>query len=355
MNLAHLPTAARRPVLLHGASRAKGASYARIVSTATVVPEQVVSNEQIIESHGHSVSASAMARITGVAQRRVAEPGVTDTELLARATVRCLAQANTKAEELSKLLVTKFLGDRALPMTAALLQKKLDCGVAVQSYDIDGGIHSFIHAVEAASSLMAMGEGPIVIASGGVVNRVVSRKDPRVAFQYGDGAAAIMLSCSDEPHILATYSFTNPAFSKIAIGFEIRGAFPNDIHQTRDYERFFDLYAQSDWKPAQQFVLDAMRHTANALLEASGKHWNQVDLFLVTETHHRLWQSIIRDLGIEVQRTVSLLSKYGNTMSAMLPMQLDEALRTGAAGPGSLVMMLSVGEGLSGGGVLVEC
>lgn len=354
MNLHQLPKAARCPAPLRAASLGKGAKHARIVATATAVPQCVVSNQEIVDRYGHSVSASVMARLTGVSHRYVAPQGVMDTDLLLQATRTCLDYASTQADTLSKLLVTKFLGDRALPMTAALLQKKLGCGTAIQAYDIDGGVHSFINALDAAASLMAIGDGPIVIASGGVVNCVVSRKDPRVAFQYGDGAAAIMLAGSDEPHILASYSFTNPDFLRLAIGFAIREAFSDGIHDTRDYDRFFNLYSPCDWKPAQEFVIGAMRCTVDALLAAAGKRRNEIDFFLITETQHRLWQAIVDDLGIEMSRTVSLLSSHGNTMSAMLPMQLDRAVREGMIGAGSLVMMLSFGEGLSGGGVLLS-
>ena len=350
----HLP-APRRLERLNDAALEQGASYARIAATATAFPKELVSNDQIVERYGHTVSASVMARITGVTQRCVAGPGVADSDLLFEASRACLAKAGLAVDDLSKLLVTKFLGDRALPMTAAMLQKKLGCSVAFQAYDIDGGIHTFITAFHSAANLMAIGDGPILIASGGVINRVVSRKDPRVAFQYGDGAAAVLLMPSERPHLLASYSFNNPDFLRLAVGFSIRRDVPADIHETKDYERLFSLYDQGDWKPAQQFVLDAMQHTAKALLDTANKHWNQVDMVLVTETQQRLWQAIIGHFGLETHRTLSLLSKYGNTMSAMLPMQLDEALRTGRVGPGSLVMMLSVGEGLSGGGVLIEC
>jgi 3-oxoacyl-[acyl-carrier-protein] synthase-3 len=47
------------------------------------------------------------------------------------------------------------------------------------------------------------------------------------------------------------------------------------------------------------------------------------------------------------------LERYGNTSCASLPIALDEAVRSGRAAPGSAVLLLGFGAGLSfGAGVL---
>lgn len=327
--------------------------FARIIATATAVPEEKVSNEAIIAAYGHQVADTAVHQLFGISERRVAGPGVVDSDLLLLAAQRCLAQANLPAAQLSKLIVTKFLGDRVLPMTAALLQRKLDCDVAIQAFDIDGGIHSFLQALDVAVCAIGCGDGPILVVSGGVNNRLVSRTDPRLAFLFGDGAAAVLVAPSPKRHILAGYSFSNYGYADLARGFSIRECAPEDLHDGKKYDALFELYWQKSWKLWKTFVLEAMAETVRRLLKDAGKNLNDVDHFLVTENHHRLWTAIIEHLGIDIQRTLSIVSRYGNTMSAMLPMLLDEAIRTGRVQPGSVVMLLSVGEGISGGGTLL--
>jgi len=328
--------------------------FSKVAATAMALPDQNVTNQEIIDRHGHSVSASTMARIVGVSQRRVAPSGVTDSDLLLQATERCLARAGMHPDDLTKILVTKFLGDRILPMTAASLQKRLKCATAVQAYDIDGGIHAFIQALDAAHCFIAAGDGPVLIASGGVINRLVSREDPRVAFQYGDGAAALLLVPSTDRHLLSTYSFTNCEYVNNAMGVAARSLVPQFDTPNLAFDNVFDLYTHDGGQTAKTFVLEAMKHTVAQLLDTAGKAWADVDLILITETYHRLRLAIIEHLGIESHRTFSILSNYGNTMSAMLPMQLEVAIRSGAIGAGSLVMLLSIGEGVSGGGSLLQ-
>lgn len=327
--------------------------YARIVATASALPETVVTNQAIVDGYDHRGSAGTMSKIVGTTERRVAADGIVDSDLLALAAQRCLDKANVSPDALGKLVVTKFLGDRVLPMTASALQRKLGCNVAMQALDVDGGIHSFVQAMEVAATAIGMGEAPVLIVSGGVINRLVSRTDPRLAFQYGDGAAAVLLAPADKPGILARYGFSNYEFVDQCLGFGMRESFPKNIHETRAYDSLYELYRQGDYKPSLDFVRVAMRKTVDSLLEQARCTMTNVSLVLLTETHHRLWTAVLEHLGIDASRSLSLLPRLGNTMSAMLPLLLDEALGTGRVVPGDLVMLLSVGEGLSGGGMLV--
>lgn len=350
---------------LFPASRATGASsvvtadrgvpqFAKIVAVASALPERSVVNQEIIDAHGHGVTATAMRQIVGVSERRVAEQGVADSDLLAAAARRCLEQAELEPRELSKLIVTKFLGDRLLPMTASVLQRKLGCDVAIQAYDIDGGTHAFLQALDAAECCIGTGDGPVLISSGGVINCLISKHDPHVAFTYGDGAAAVLMKPTSERHVLSTYFYSNHQFADSVSGFALHEDLLRRAHDPLQYPRLHELYRPKDWRSSKAFVLEAVQQTVDNLTKDAGISRTDVNLYLVSATHHRLWLAILDQLGITATDTVSVLPNLGNTMSAMLPMGLDLALRSGRVGPGNLVMLLSVGEGASGGGMLVR-
>ena len=48
------------------------------------------------------------------------------------------------------------------------------------------------------------------------------------------------------------------------------------------------------------------------------------------------------------------LAQYGNTLAASIPIGLDEALRTGRAKSGDLVLLVGFGAGLAWGGTLLR-
>ncbi|MEN9309612.1 MAG: hypothetical protein RL173_3544 [Fibrobacterota bacterium] len=326
--------------------------HCQILSFAEFCPPRTVTNEEIIASHGHTIPAALVRRTVGVEARRVAEADQADSDLLALAARICLENAAFPVDCLSRIFCNKFLGDRILPPTASIVQRKLGATVAFPCMDIDGGSNSFLQAFETAAKCIAIGDGPILLASGGIAHGVTSRTDPRTAFLYGDGAAAILLAPSDEQHILSTYFFSNPEYL--------------DLHRTRPFVEFAsvdreapgaeaamrDQLQSGNWKDSLEFVLQAAVTTVGNLLEQAGTTFESVDRFLVSESNGPLWEAIQNHLGIPRSKTVSLLPRRGNTMSANLPMQFCAAQSEHPLPSGATTLFLSFGEGISGGGIL---
>ena len=327
--------------------------HAKILATASALPDQVISNQQIIERYHHKVADRAIRKMTGVVERRVVPRGVADTDLMVTAAKSCLQRAGIAVDSLGKLIVTRFLGDRMLPMTAANLQKKLDCTVAIQSFDISGGVHSFMEALHTAACAVESDGLPVLVVSGGIVNRLVSRTDPAKAFLFGDGAGAVLLGPAEVPRFLASSSFCNIAFLENATAFRLKEHVTEEMYEKNRYDPLFDLYEQKNWKPATTYILDAMHRSVAALLSDAGIGAEEVDLWLITENEQRLWRAIVDTLDIPYDKTHSLLSTLGNTMSAMLPILLNDAMEKGMAQKGSKVVLLSLGEGIKGGGMLI--
>lgn len=327
---------------------------AKIVATAAALPEQIVTDADIIERFHPRMTARSVGKIFGTSERRVAPDGMTDSDLATQAAASCLKKAGVEPEQLSKIIVTRFLGDRLLPMTASFVQQKLGCGAAVQAFDIVGGVHSFIEAMHSGACAADSDEAPVLIVSGGVIHRLISKSDPRTAFLFGDGAAAILLASSREPGILASYSFCNSDFIDSASAFSLREYLGAKMLETENYDSFYDLYREDGWKKAEGFILDAMGFTARTLLRTAEKTASEIDLWLITENSFRLRRAIIERLEIPEHKTLSLMSSLGNTMSAMLPLLLNEASTAKRIAKGSTVMLLSMGEGLKGGGMLIR-
>jgi 3-oxoacyl-[acyl-carrier-protein] synthase-3 len=331
------------------------ARHAAVLATASALPDTAVTNQDIITRHGHTVAASAIRKIVGVESRRVAAAGVTDSDLLAEAARRCLARAGMAPERLSKLIATKFLGDRLLPPTASLVQRTLGTSMAFQAFDVDGGTNAFLQAIDIATAAIAYGDDYVLVVSGGITNTLVTRDDPRQAFLYGDGAGAVLLGLApdgDASRIHATYQFTEPAARDHFRGFELRKCMTFDMHETKDYRGLLALYGGGEWKTVQQLVLTTVDHVAREVLARAGFTLAEMDLVLLTENHHRLWGAVLDHLGIARSKSLSLVSEYGNTMSAMLPLLLDRAVSDGRLLRGQRILLLSIGEGLSCGALV---
>jgi 3-oxoacyl-[acyl-carrier-protein] synthase-3 len=331
--------------------------FARILATASYLPDRVVTNQEIINAGGLPVTDQAVRKTLGVERRRVADAGTTDSDILVAAARRCLETAGLHPDRLSKILVTKFLGDRILPMTAALVQRKLGCRAAMHAVDVEGGITAFLHAADLGLRYISTTmeeEQYILILSGGIHSLAVSNSDPRLAFLFGDGAAAVLLGVSGNQHFLATYSYTNYDYFHSAgtRTFKIDGKISEMIYEKGEYHLLYNLYQMGNWKETIDFYLKAAEVTRDRLLQESGLSMADIGLVLVTENNRRIRDLTLERLDVAPESSITVIQEYGNTMSAMLPLLIDTAYRQGRMNEGTNVMMISHGEGASGGGLL---
>jgi 3-oxoacyl-[acyl-carrier-protein] synthase-3 len=325
-----------------------------IISMASFLPQTTLSNEQISRGQKNPLPEAMISRMVGVKNRHVASPGTADSDLLVAAAKECLRKAGVTIEDVSKLIVNKFLGDRILPPTASILQKKLGSKKAVQCMDIDGGMNSFMQSFIMAAKCIQSGDEYILIVSGGICHDLISRYKPRVSYLFGDGATAVLLGRSDKTHLLSFYEFSNCDYSDIFRSTDFFTSAQTGYKTVTSDPVLHDMYNMENWKDANSFILEALQQTLKCLLESAACSFDAIDYFLITEINRPLWDNIINHLNIPAKKTISLLNEQGNTLTANMPMLLVKLDKKVSLQPRQKVMMLSVGEGLCGSGCIYQ-
>lgn len=330
--------------------------FCKILSTASFFPDNILTNEEIIENNSLPFKSSVIEKTIGVKTRRVADDSYDDSEMLLKSAQKCLDNYGLKPDDLSRIIVNKYYGDNLLPMTASRLQGKLKCNTAVHAFDVDGGITSFLHSVDLISRYIDTGDEYILLSSGGIHTRLISKKDPRVAFLFGDASVSLLFGISEKQHILASYLYSNCEYSHLAFSISPLSAV-DGTDETVPFEELtyiYDTYKMGNWKEAEEFFREATSVVSKNLLEESGLKMEDIDLVLVTENNKKIWEITLESLGVGEDKSISILRDYGNTMSAMLPLLIDKGISTGKIVEGMNVMMISHGEGISGGGIIYK-
>lgn len=326
--------------------------YCKILATASFIPEKVINNEEIIAKYDLPFKNDVIVKATGVEKRHIAEDNQDDSDLLSAAAKQCISSYNLKAEDLTRLIVNKFKGDNLLPMTASRVLDKLGCNVANHAFDLDGGTSSFLFALDVAERFIGTGDEFVLIASGGVNNRFISKTDPRVAFLFGDASAAILMGPAEESHVLASYFYTNHEYYHLATSGGME--FLKKLRFEGDDSQFYDMYKMENWKDAEDFYQRAVKEIYRNLQEESGMGIGDIDLVLITENNAPIRDLTLETLGVSEEKSLSLLKDYGNTMSASLPLLLDKGFKSGRIQEGMKIMLISHGEGISGGGMIYK-
>ncbi len=331
--------------------------FSKIIATGSYLPERCKTNQQIIEENNLSITDGVVRKSIGVEKRRVVDEGISDSDVLLAAAQACLQKAGLQPENLSKMLVNKFLGDNILPMTAAKVQKKMGTPLAFHAVDIEGGINSFLTSLDLATRYISStqdDEQNILLLSGGAQAVSAGRIDPRVAFLFGDGAGAVLLAPSHNEHFLASYLYSNYDYYDIATSRKLRmdTELSDKIYEQEQYSLLYNLYQMDNWKESVDFYVEAAQHTRDNLLAESGLAASDIDLVLVTENNQKIRDLTLEALDVPDSKRLTVLSEYGNTMSAMLPILLDKAFSENRLETGQHIMLISHGEGASGGGMI---
>ena len=98
----------------------------------------------------------------------------------------------------------------------------------------------------------------------------------------------------------------------------------------------------------------AMADSAIRVIEQADLTMNDISCFIPHQANIRIIESLSKHAGISMDRVYTNIDRYGNTSAGSIPMALDECVREGRVGPGSIVLMVTFGGGLTWASTVVR-
>lgn len=326
------------------------APRSRILGTGAYVPERVLTNfdlEKMVET-----SDEWIRERTGIAERRIARPDETTSDMALAAARRALEMAKLRASDLDMIIVGTVTGDTPMPATAAFLQRKLEV-TDIPAFDVSAACAGFIYALSIADQYIRTGMHRHVLVVGAeLLSRVLDWEDRTTCVLFGDGAGAAVLgpAGSDGAGVLSTKLYTDSTLSEslcIRAGGSRERITPEVLASKRD--KVF-MAGGEIFKVAVKKLTQA---SASALKEA-GLNVSDVRWVVPHQANLRIINQVALRLDIPLDRFILNIERYGNTSSASIPIALDEAVREGRIRPGDTVLMCALGGGISWASALVR-
>jgi 3-oxoacyl-[acyl-carrier-protein] synthase-3 len=91
--------------------------------------------------------------------------------------------------------------------------------------------------------------------------------------------------------------------------------------------------------------------SAEEVLEICGVTVDDVDLYVPHQANKRIVDHAVKNLGLDPDKVLMNIDRYGNTSSASIPICLTEAQADGRLQDGTRVLISAVGAGLTWGSV----
>jgi 3-oxoacyl-[acyl-carrier-protein] synthase-3 len=248
------------------------------------------------------------------------------------------------------LMLATSTPDHLLPPTAPLVAHKLGLTTS-GAIDVTGACSGFLYALVLADTYCDHSGKSILIIAANLLTRRVNPADPSTAALFSDGAGAMLLEPSRQPHLLGSFLGADGS-SYDFIGIPMGGTREPLTSKGVDEGRHLMTMrrGQALFKRAVNAMADAGRE---AMTEA---HLNagDIDWWVPHQANSRLIEDTGIALGIPVEKTISVVADYGNSSAATIPIALHHGVKSGKIREGQTLLLTAVGAGLLTAGVVLR-
>lgn len=350
-----------------------------IAGTGSYIPTEVVDNtdfaQQVFYSKGEALRASPAEvvrkfhLITGIEQRRYADPSLNASDIGAIAAARALDDSRVDPETIDQIIVAHNFGDvdagTCQSVMVPSLASRIKHLLGIQNpqcvaYDMLFGCPGWLQGVIQADAFGKAGVARRTLVVGTeTLSRVIDRYD-RDSMIFSDGAGAVVLSyeavAEDGPGILSYGAETRSIREVDFINMD-----RSDYTANESPLVYIKMEGRKVYEHALNFVPGAMK----ACLDKSGVNIRELKKIFIHQANQKMDEAIVERFyqlyGVEAPKDIMpmCIQWLGNSSVATIPTLLD-LVRRGeldehALASGDIVLFASIGAGMHINAVTYRC
>ena len=322
---------------------------AGIIGIGCYLPEKKLTNQDLEKMV--DTSDAWITERTGIKTRHIAAPDQATSDLAYEASLKALADAKTKPEELDMIIVATETPDYKYPSTACLLQAKLGAKNAA-CFDLSAGCSGFVYALGIGSQSIVSGlYKKILLVGAETLSRIINWTDRNTCVLFGDGAGAAVLGRVDDGYGVLSLELGADGTGGEHLIQPAGGSRNPTTHET------VDAYGQCvhmDGQDVFKFAARKMPAACKKVLQKAGMTIDDIALLVPHQANLRIIDNAIDRLKIDRERVWINIDKHGNMSAACVPVCLPEAQQAGRLKKGDNVIMVAFGAGLTWAGALLK-
>ena len=323
------------------------------------LPKNIVTNSDL-EKENPDWDLDSVEKKTGVLERHIARQDETALDLAVEACTKLFSQNPTHKQDIDAAIFCTQSPDHIMPPNSYLLQKRLGLSESIIAYDFNLACSGYIYSLSMAHSLIYSSlASKVLLINADTYSKYINPKDRSTRVLFGDGAAATIVEKNDGRGMIdVAFSSDGGSYDCFyipaggcrlprtsATNKEEKDSKGNIRTQNEIYMDGLSVWAAINSKVPRQI---------KSLLQKNNISINDIDHFFFHQASKMTLDSLIKVLKIDKDKVFINLTNKGNTVSASIPIAIQDALQENFIKRGDLLLLSGFGVGMSYATMLIE-
>ncbi len=294
--------------------------HAAITGIAGYLPDYILTNQELSKMVDTS-DEWIMTRI-GIKERHILKgEGLGTSDMAAQAVKKLLEKTNTNPDEVDMVLCATVTPDMLFPATANITSDKVGIKNAF-GFDLNAGCSSFLYALATASKYIESGtHKKIVVVGADKMSSIVDYQDRATCPIFGDGAAAILLEPNNEGYGLIDSILRSDGVGRVHLHQKAGGSIKPPTHASIDAR---EHYIYQEGQAVFKWAVSKMADVSVEMMERNGITSDKLNWLVPHQANMRIIEATAHRMGIDKDKVMINIERYGNTTSATLPLCMWE-------------------------------
>jgi 3-oxoacyl-[acyl-carrier-protein] synthase-3 len=293
---------------------------AAITGIGAYLPDYVLNNEEL--SKLVDTSDEWIMKRIGIKERRIFKgEGKANSDMAVEAVKELFQKTGLKPHEVELIIYATLTPDMPLPSTATILADKLGIKNAM-AFDISAACSGFIYALEIGAKFIESGEiKKLLIVASDKMSSITDYTDRKSCPLFGDAATAILLEPTTEELGVMDYIIQSDGIGRNYLYMKGGGSYHPASHETVDNK---EHYVYQEGPTVFKYAVSKMADVSVDMMKRNNITAENLHWLVPHQANMRIIEATARRMGLEKDKVMINIEKYGNTTAATIPLCLWE-------------------------------
>ena len=293
---------------------------AAITAVGAYVPDFVLSN-QVLETMVDTNDEWITSR-TGIKERRMLKEEGQGTSFMAiRAAQNLFEKSGVNPADIDLVIMATATPDMPVASTGVYVATQIGA-VNAFAYDLHAACSSFLYGISTASAYIESGRYKKVLLIGAdKMSSIIDYTDRATCIIFGDGAGAVLFEPNNEGLGFQDEYLRSDGIGREFLKIDAGGSILPASEETVKNKQH---YVFQDGKTVFKYAVSGMADVSEKIMERNNLSKDDVNWLVAHQANKRIIDATANRMGLDDEKVLINIQKYGNTTSATLPLLLSD-------------------------------